>query len=254
MSAQIISIVNQKGGTGKTTTTVNLGCALGKLGSKVMIVDFDSQASLTYYLGINHLPKGSIADVVFGEKDLKEILVKKEGVTIVPANMDLADAELSLAKYEARAEVLKRMLNQVRDEYDYILIDCGPSLSVLTLNALNASDGVIIPLELEVLAMQGLQLINKTIQRVRKSFNPDIKILGILLLKVDLAKKITQEVYQMLINSYSEHIFKAHIELDTRAIEAPSFGQSIISYAPESMASIGYLDLAMELMSGKVGK
>ena len=249
MSAKIFAIVNQKGGTGKTTTTVNLGCAIAKLGKKVLLVDFDAQASLTFYLGISHLPKGNVADVIFGDRELTDVLVHKEGVSILPASSDLADAELSLASYEQRTEVLKRLLEPLEKEYDYILIDCGPSLSILTVNALNVAHEVIIPLELEVLALQGLQLISRTIQKIKKTLNPQLAIRGILLLKVDLAKKITQEVYQLLLSSCPEHIFKAHIEFDEKAIEAPSFGQSVVSYAPNSICTLGYLDLAMEILA-----
>ena len=247
MSAKVIAIVNQKGGTGKTTTTVNLGCALSKLGNKVLIIDFDSQASLTYYMGIQEMPKGSMADVIFGDKLLSEIIIEKEGVSIAPAGLDLADAELSLASYKKRSEVLKFAMRGAVRMFDYILIDCGPSLSILSVNAMNAAGSIIIPLELEVLALQGLQLITQTLQRVRKSFNPNLKVLGVLLLKVDLAKKVTQEVYELLVNTCSFPIFQAHVEFDERAIEAPSFGKSIISYAPNSVSAIGYLDLAMEV-------
>ncbi|MGB0522028.1 MAG: ParA family protein [Flammeovirgaceae bacterium] len=247
MRAKVIAVVNQKGGTGKTTTTVNLGCALGKLGNKVLLIDFDSQASLTYYLGIQHMPKGSVADVVFGEKHLSEIIIERENVSIAPANLELADAELSLASYKNRAEVLKFAMRGVVRQYDYILIDCGPSLSILSVNAMNAASSIIIPLELEVLALQGLQLISQTLQRIRNAFNPELKVLGVLLLKVDLAKSITQEVYELLLNTCTYPIFQAHVEFDEKAIEAPSFGQSLISYAPNSVSTIGYLDLAMEV-------
>lgn len=247
MSAKIIAIVNQKGGTGKTTTTVNLGCALSKLGNRVLLVDFDSQASLTYYLGIQEMPKGNMADVIFGDKLLSDIIVKREGISVAPADLDLADAELSLASYKNRAEVLKFAMRGVARQYDYILIDCGPSLSILSVNAMNAASHIVIPLELEVLALQGLQLITRTLQRIRTAFNPDLKVLGVLLLKVDLSKNVTQEVYELLLNTCSYPIFQAHVEFDEKAVEAPSFGQSVIQYAPNSISAIGYLDLAMEV-------
>lgn len=247
MSAKVIAVVNQKGGTGKTTTTVNLGCALGKLGNRVLIIDFDSQASLTYYMGIQHMPKGSMADVIFGDRLLSEIIIEQEGISIAPADLDLADAELSLASYKNRAEVLKFAMRGVIRKYDYILIDCGPSLSILSVNAMNAAESIIIPLELEVLALQGLSLITRTLHRIRTAFNPNLKVLGVLLLKVDLAKKITQEVYELLLNTCKYPIFNAHVEFDEKAIEAPSFGKSVISYAPNSISAIGYLDLAMEV-------
>lgn len=247
MNAQIIAVVNQKGGTGKTTTTVNLGVALGKLGHKVLVVDFDAQASLTYSFGISRTLKGSMADVVFGERRLQEIIVPKEGIHIAPTDISLADAELSLANVEGRTAVLKDILEPVRGRYDYILIDCGPSLSLLTVNALATAHYVIIPLMLEVLALQGLQLIGQTVQRIKKAFNPGLKVLGVLLLMVDLRRKVTQEVYELLLDACPHHIFRAHVEVDDKAIEAPSFGQSVVSYAPDSISATGYLDLAMEI-------
>lgn len=247
MSAEIIAVVNQKGGTGKTTTTVNLGVALGKLGNKVLVVDFDAQASLTYYFGITSPLKGSISDVIFGDREFPNIILSKEGIDIAPATIELADAELSLASYGKRTTVMKEMLDTVKHRYDYILIDCGPSLSLLTVNSLTAAHSIIIPLMLEVLALQGLTLIRDTIERIRKSFNPDIKVKGVLLLMVDLRRSVTQEVYQLLLKNSPFPLFKAHIEIDDRAVEAPSFGQSILSYAPNTVSATGYFDLATEI-------
>jgi chromosome partitioning protein len=246
--AHIISIVNQKGGTGKTTTAVNLGVALGKLGQRVLLVDFDAQASLTFYFGISRTLKGSMADVVFGDKKIADITILKEGIYIAPAAISLADAELSLATYSGRMQVLKDALATVQRQYDYILIDCGPALSLLTVNALAASSHVLIPTELEVLALQGLQLISNTIARMRKSVNADLQVLGVLLLMVDLKRTVTQEVYELLLQACPYPIFKAHVEVDDKAIEAPSFGQSILSYAPNASSATAYLDLALEVL------
>jgi chromosome partitioning protein len=247
MQTRVIAIVNQKGGTGKTTTAVNLGVALGKLGHRVLLIDFDAQASLTYYFGISRALKGTVSDALFGDRTLAEIAIPKEGVHIVPADLSLADAELSLATFGERTSVLKRLIAPLLGQYDYILIDCGPSLSLLTVNALVAAREVIIPLALEVLALQGLRLITETVGRIQKAFNPQLQVLGVLLLMVDLRKQVTQEVYELLLSACPHRIFKAHVEIDDKAIEAPSFGQSLLSYAPDSIGAVGYLDLAMEL-------
>ena len=247
MSTEIISIVNQKGGTGKTTTTVNLGVALGKLGHKVLVVDFDAQASLTYYFGISRPLKGDVSDVIFGDRQLGDILIRKEGIDIAPATIELSDTELSLGSYEKRHLVMKEMLSAIQGEYDYILIDCGPSLSLLTVNALTASNSVVVPLMLEVLALQGLTLIRDTIGRIQKSFNPSLKVKGVLLLMVDLRRSVTQEVYELLLKNSPYPLFRAHIEIDDRAVEAPSFGQSILEYAPNTVSATGYIDLATEI-------
>ncbi len=249
MSTQTIAIVNQKGGTGKTTTTVNLGVALGKLGYKVLVIDFDAQASLTYYFGLD-VPAGySMSEAIYGDRPFRDILVEKEGIHIAPSTISLADTELSLAGYSKRTAVLKELLEPLKANYDYVLIDCGPSLSLLTVNALVAADSVIIPLMLEVLALQGLKLIAETINRIRKNFNPSLKVLGVLILMVDLRRSITQEVYELLISASPFPIFRAHVEIDDKAIEAPSFGKSIIEYAPGTASANGYLDLAMEMTS-----
>jgi chromosome partitioning protein len=244
---QVIAITNQKGGTGKTTTAVNLGCALGKLGKKVLLIDMDPQASLTYYFGI-HKPKAGIADVLMGDYDWKDVIIPKEDVWVAPGGLDLADTELSLATYEGREFVLKRSLESLHG-FDMVVLDCPPALSLLTLNALTASDFAVIPVQLEVLGVQGLSLIMNTISRVRKKFNPNIHVLGVALVMVDIRKRVTQEIYQLLRN-HGLPLFRSHIELDERAVEAPSFGQSLLEYAPKSLSGAAYVSLAREVLGG----
>lgn len=246
---KIIAIVNQKGGTGKTTTTVNLGCALAKLGKKVLLLDLDPQASLTYYFGIES--KQTLSQSILQNSSLQDILIEKEQLWIAPSGIDSADLELSLANYPQREWVLKNWLEPQIQHFDFVLMDCSPSLSVLTINALTTAKLVIIPLQLEVLSLQGLTLLNDTLKKIRKNLNPDLEVLGILLVMVDLRRKITQEIHELLISSTNLAIFNSHIETDEKAIEAPSFAQSLIAYAPKSVSAQAYLAFAQEILKLK---
>jgi len=242
----IIAIVNQKGGTGKTTTTVNLGCALAKNGKKVLLVDLDAQGNLSYSLGILEV-KGSIAEVLMGEGSLNDILVETDGVTIVPSTIDLADVEITIAEADQREFLLKNALSKIK-KYDYVLIDCPPSLSLLTINALNAADRVIIPLQMEVLSLQGLDQIISTINQIRSVFNSDLEIVGLLPVMVDSRRKLSQEVYDHIKENYEFKIFDSRIRTNVRASEAPSFGQSVISYSPKSNSALDYKAFANEIL------
>ncbi len=248
MQASIIAVMNQKGGTGKTTTTLNLGVALGKLGKKVLLLDLDPQASMTWHLGITE-PKKDISDLFFGEATWHEILHQTEGITLASSSIALANTELALASHPYRTGVLTKLLTDITTKFDLILIDCAPSLSLLTINALTASNQILIPLRPEVLALQGLKLITKTVQQIQQNYNPKLQVLGIVLVMVDLRMKITQEIYEYLVHQTSFRLFDAHIELDEKAIEAPSFGKSTLNYAPHSVSSRAYLRLAHEILS-----
>ena len=246
MKTTIIAIANHKGGTGKTTTTVNLGCAMAKRGKKVFLIDFDPQGSLTFNLGINTFPH-SLADVIINNIPLEDAIMEREGLSVLPTNMELADLELSLATYSERENVLKNVLSQAKG-FDYILIDCSPSFNILTVNALNAAQKVIIPLQLEVLSLQGLELITQTIFKVKENLNDNLSILGVLPVMFDESREITSEIYDFLKNNYGFNIFKNKIYEDEKIIETPSFGSSIIAYAPESISASNYQKLAKEVI------
>ncbi|MEP3389165.1 MAG: AAA family ATPase [Reichenbachiella sp.] len=246
---KIIAIVNQKGGTGKTTTTVNLGCALAKKGKKVLLVDLDAQGNLSYSLGILEIEK-SIGQVIMGEVDFQDILVSTEGLDVAPAQIDLADVEINIAGELARESILKKILAQT-EEYDYVLIDCPPSLSLLTINALNAAKWVIVPLQMEVLSLQGLDQIISTINQIKEVLNENLEILGLLPVMVDSRRKLSREIYEHIEENYNFKIFNSRIRTNVRASEAPSFGESLISYAPTSNGAKDYMDFANEILKSK---
>ncbi|MGD1843344.1 MAG: ParA family protein [Thermonemataceae bacterium] len=248
MTPIIIAVVNQKGGTGKTTTTVNLGKALCELGKKVLLIDLDPQGSLSYYLGANS-NVWSIADVILGDVSFQNTVIEREGLHMIPADLTLADLELSLVNYTGRETILKKLLEKHVQSYDFVLLDCSPSLSVLTINALVASSQLVIPLQLEVLSMHGLELILETVEQIKKAFNPTLEILGILLLMYDRRKRITQEVLAHIIKTYDFiNIFNTLIRTDVKLVEAPSFGQTIFSYAPTSHGAEDYRNMAKEVL------
>ena len=244
-----IAIVNQKGGTGKTTTTVNLGCALAKNGKKVLLVDLDAQGNLSYSLGILEIEK-SIGQVIMGEVELQEILLSREGLDIAPAEIDLADVEINIAGELARESILKKILANTTG-YDYILIDCPPSLSLLTINALNAASRVIVPLQMEVLSLQGLDQIISTISQIKEVLNQELEIMGLLPVMVDSRRKLSREIFEHIEENYKFKIFKSRIRTNVRASEAPSFGESLISYAPTSNGAQDYMAFAEEIMKAK---
>ncbi|MDQ4141823.1 MAG: AAA family ATPase [Bacteroidota bacterium] len=247
MATTTVSIINQKGGTGKTTTTINLGRALSKLGKKVLLVDLDPQSNLSYSLGITE-PKFTLADAFTGSKKIKEILVnKEENFFVAPGSHELVDIEISLVTQENRESFLKNILADVKG-FDFILIDCPPSLSVLTVNALNASQQVLIPLQMEVLTLQGLNQILNTVKQVKTTLNPILKVKGIVIVMYDKRRKLSSEVEAFLQESVDEKIFLSKIRLNVKLAEAPSFGQSILDYDPASNGAQDYLAVAKEFL------
>jgi len=242
----IIAIVNQKGGTGKTTTTVNLGSALAQAGRSVLLVDFDPQGNLSYSLGITGSEQ-TMADVLNGDAAIGDIMYEVEGMDVAPSYIELADAEISLAGLEERELLLKKQLEAL--SYDYILIDCPPSLSLLTINALSAAERVIIPLQMEVLSLQGLDQIINTINSLKDVLNENLEIFGVLPTMVDRRRKLSTEIYEHIQENYELRIFEHGIRSNVRASEAPSFGQSVIQYAPSSNSANDYRAFANEILN-----
>ena len=246
-----IAIVNQKGGTGKTTTAVNLGRAITELGHRVLLLDLDQQASLTYSLGIGE-PELTIVDWLSGKHPLDRIIHHREDMDIVSSGVGLADYELGITREKDRHLLLKSKLQGL--EYDYILMDCAPSLSLATVNALSAATDVIIPMQLEVLSLHGLNSVVKTIKKIQNSYNPQLKILGILFSMVDASRSISAEIYHLIKSKVNIPIFSSRISIDEKVIEAPSFGKSVLSYSPDSLSSCEFRYLADEVTGRIKGK
>ena len=246
---RIIAFANQKGGTGKTTMTINLGCALASLGKKILLIDLDTQASLTYSFGINS-PAGTMTEVLQGKKTIQTILVEREGLKIAPSSVALADLEISLTNKIGREQVLKEHLRGLTD-FDFVFIDSPPSLSILTINALNTADEVLIPLQMEVLALRGLTQLLNTIKEVKNVLNKDLKISGIVPAMYDSRRRLSQEVLDQIEKNLKEKVFKTHIRECVRIAEAPSFAKSVLAYAPGSHGAEDFISLAKEFLKGE---
>lgn len=243
----IIAIVNQKGGTGKTTTTINLGRGLSESKKRVLLVDMDAQGSMGYSLGILHAER-SMAEVIQGEAAISDIIVSREELHIAPSGVSLADLELAIADEPNRESILKEILDEVKNDYDHVLIDCPPSLSLMTINALTCADKIIIPMQMEVLSLQGLDLISDTIEKIRETSNPNLTVLGILPVMFDKRRKLSNEIMDHIRENYDFRIFSNYIRTNVRASEAPSFRQSVLTYAPSSSSAQDYRSFTKELL------
>jgi chromosome partitioning protein len=241
----VISIVNHKGGTGKTTTTVNLGSALAALGKKVLLVDFDAQGSLSYSLGIDE-SSPTIAEALLGETNVQQVLIDREGLQVLPARESLADVELSLARAEERFGHLKALLVPL-SVYDFTLIDCPPSLTLLTINALVASNHVIVPMQMDVLALRGLDSLINIVKQI-EPLNQHLTMLGILPVMVEPRKNIYKEIVSHIKVNYTIPLFKQTIRTCVKAAEAPSFGKSVVNYAPDCNTARDYKAFANEFL------
>ena len=248
MQRAILSIVNQKGGTGKTTTAINLGVALANAGRSVLLIDLDPQGSLSYSLGVTN-PEFTVTDVLESLVSANEaiVTVENEKVHLLPASIRLADLEINLVHQDQRAELLKTAIDSAHD-YNYIIIDCPPTLSLLTVNALTASHYVVIPLQLEVLSIRGLDQIVESTTKISQALNTALKIMGILPVMVDGRKKLSQEVYDYIHENYDLPIFQSHIRTNVRLSEAPSFAKSVLSYSPACNGAKDYTALANEII------
>ena len=250
--ARIISVANQKGGVGKTTTTVNLGACLAYYGKKILLVDIDAQGNATSGLGVRKADvEKDIYDILVNETPVDEVVLEtsRENLWIVPATIQLAGAEIELTTQMARESRLKQALAKVSDDYDYILIDCPPSLGNLTINAFTASDSILIPVQCEYYALEGLSQLLNTVRLVQKHFNPDLKIEGVLLTMLDARTNLGYEVVDEVKKYFRERVYKTIIPRNIRLSEAPSHGLSIIDYDARSRGSEVYLELAKEVLA-----
>jgi len=248
---QIISIANQKGGVGKTTTSVNLSSALAAIGKKVLLVDCDSQANATTGMGIDKPSlKASLYQGLIGDADIEDIIFPTvlPKLMIIPANMDLIGFEIEMVSQKDREKKLKTLLEPITQKFEYVIIDCPPALGLLTLNAFTASDSVIIPLQSEFYALEGLGQLLDTIKRVKSSYNPGLKIKGILLTMYDKRTNLSQQVVEDARTYFKEMVFKTKIPRNVKLGEAPSYGLPVILYDKQSQGSKSYVAFARELL------
>ncbi|MEO8934516.1 MAG: AAA family ATPase [Xanthomarina sp.] len=248
---KIIAIANQKGGVGKTTTSVNLAASLGVLEKKVLLIDADPQANATSGLGldVDTIEIGTY-QLIEGSIQAKEAILKTStpNLDIIPSHIDLVAIEIELVDKEAREYMLKKALEDIKDDYDYILIDCAPSLGLLTLNALTAADSVIIPIQCEYFALEGLGKLLNTIKSIQKIHNETLDIEGLLLTMYDSRLRLSNQVVEEVQKHFNDMVFKTIIQRNVRLSEAPSYGENIINYDASSTGAINYLSLAKELI------
>lgn len=250
--ARIISVANQKGGVGKTTTTVNLGACLAFLGKKVLLVDIDAQGNATSGIGIRKADvEEDIYDVLVNEYPMSKVIhqTTRENLDIVPATIQLAGAEIELTPMMARESRLKNAIKEVADQYDYVLIDCPPSLGHLTINSFTASDSILIPVQCEYYALEGLSQLLNTVRLVQKHFNPDLRIEGVLLTMYDARTNLGSEVVEDVRKYFRERVYDTIIPRNVRLSEAPSHGLAIIDYDPRSRGAEVYQALAKEVLA-----
>ena len=248
---KIIAVTNQKGGVGKTTSCVNLASYVANAGKKVLLIDMDPQGNAGASFGVE-VEKGqkSIYEVLLGEISIKEATYPsvQKNVDVIPSNVDLSAAEVDLVYVENREKVLKEALKQVKEQYDYVFIDCPPSLGLLTVNALTATNTIIIPIQCEFFALVGLGQLMNTVRLIKKHLNPDIEIEGVLLTMKDNRSNLVSQVSQEIKNYFGEKVYDTYIPRNVRLAESPSHGKPILLYDPKSKGAAAYHLLANEFL------
>lgn len=251
---RIIALVNQKGGVGKTTSTVSIGAGLSALGKKVLLVDLDPQANLTSSLGIQPEDlENTIYELLKGDASLQDTIVRKNGYAVIPSSLGLSGAEMELSGTAGRELLLKESLTPDVHEFDYILLDCPPSLGLLTLNALTTAQEVFIPLQTEYLAMKGMSQLLQTITLIKKRLNGDLEITGIIGTLFDKRKRLNNEVLDGVRKHFGAKVFNSLIRDNVSLAEAPSFGQDIFTYKNDSNGAEDYLALCKEIVTQENG-
>lgn len=255
---KVIAVTNQKGGVGKTTTSVNLASGLAYLGAKVLLIDLDPQGNASQGAGVgNNNKKKSTYDLLLGDENVDEIIIKlkKPPFDIIPSTIDLAGADLEMAEFKSgREQYLKKKLDKMKHLYDYVIIDCPPSLGLLNTNALTAADSVMIPVQCEYYALEGLTQLLSTIRLVQRLFNHDLKIEGVLLTMFDVRTKLSVEVQQEVRKYFKEKVYRTCIPRNVKLSEAPSTGQTIFEYDINSSGAKAYAALAKEVLQHNKGE
>ena len=248
---RIIAVANQKGGVGKTTTSINLAACLAEKGKKVLAVDMDPQGNLTSGLGVDKdSVEKSIYELIIGEVDIKEVINKEvlENLDIIPTSIDLSAAEIELIGVDDKEYILRNAIDQVKDQYDFVIIDCPPSLSMLTINAMTTADSVIVPIQCEYYALEGLSQLIHTVELVKNRLNSKLEIEGVVFTMYDARTNLSLQVVENVKDNLQQNIYKTIIPRNIRLAEAPSYGLPINKYDPKSTGAESYMRLADEVI------